>query len=126
MPATPRLHRSAPTRPRRASRGPGPGYGNYGETALLHINAGDLIAQKLTDNTTGATYLGLRPGQRKGGGQSVGHLWQYALNTVGWEDTYGGGDHYFNDVVVQLDFTSATDTLARVAGVIASGALPAL
>jgi hypothetical protein len=86
----------------------GPGYGNYGETALLHINAGDLIAQKLTDNTTGATYWGFAQANEKVAGQSVGHLWQYGLNTVGWEDTYGGGDHDFNDVVVQLDFTSAT------------------
>jgi hypothetical protein len=40
-------------------------------------------------------------------GQTVGHLWNYGLNTWGWEDTFGGGDHDFNDLVVQLDFTSA-------------------
>jgi len=31
----------------------------------------------------------------------------YGLNTWGWEDTFGGGDQDFNDLVVQLDFTSA-------------------
>jgi hypothetical protein len=35
-------------------------------------------------------------------------MWNYGLNTVGWEDLYGGGDRDFNDLVVQLDFTSAT------------------
>jgi hypothetical protein len=37
----------------------------------------------------------------------VGHLWNCGLNTWGWEDTYGGGDRDYNDMVVQLDFTSA-------------------
>jgi hypothetical protein len=41
-------------------------------------------------------------------GQSVGHLWNYGLNTWGWEDTFGGGDHDYNDLVVGLDFTSAS------------------
>ena len=41
-------------------------------------------------------------------GQHVGHLWNYGLNTWGWEDTFGGGDHDYNDMVVQLDFTSAS------------------
>ena len=40
-------------------------------------------------------------------GQPVGHLWNYGLNTWGWEDTYGGGDRDYNDLIVQLDFTSA-------------------
>jgi hypothetical protein len=37
----------------------------------------------------------------------VNHLWNYGLNTYGWEDTYGGGDQDYNDMTVQLDFTSA-------------------
>ena len=41
-------------------------------------------------------------------GAPVGHLWNYGLNTWGWEDTYGGGDRDYNDMVVQLDFTSAS------------------
>ena len=39
-------------------------------------------------------------------GQSVGHLWNYGLNTWGWEDTRNGGDRDFNDLIVQFDFTS--------------------
>jgi hypothetical protein len=42
------------------------------------------------------------------GGQHVAHLWNYGLNTWGFEDTYGGGDHDFNDMIVQVDFTSAS------------------
>jgi hypothetical protein len=38
------------------------------------------------------------------------HLWNYGLNTWGWEDTYGGGDHDYNDLIVQIDFTSASAT----------------
>ena len=38
----------------------------------------------------------------------VGHLWNYGLNTWGWEDTFGGGDRDFNDLIVQLDFTSTS------------------
>ena len=34
-------------------------------------------------------------------------LWNYGLNTFGWEDTYGGGDQDYNDLTVQFDFTSA-------------------
>ena len=89
----------------------GPGYGNFEPAGLLHVNAGDLIAQTLTDHTTGAHLLGLRPGQRKGGGQNVGHLWNYGLNAVGWEDMYGGGDHDFNDLVVGSTSPARPDTL---------------
>ena len=35
-----------------------------------------------------------------------GHIVNYGHNTWGFEDTRGGGDHDFNDLVVQLDFTS--------------------
>jgi hypothetical protein len=38
---------------------------------------------------------------------AVGHLWNHGLNTWGWEDTDGGGDRDYNDMIVQLDFTSA-------------------
>ena len=34
----------------------GPGYGNYEQTGLLGIDAGDLIAMKLTNQTTGAFF----------------------------------------------------------------------
>ena len=34
----------------------GPGYGNYEQTGLQHVNAGDLVAMQLTNNTHGNTY----------------------------------------------------------------------
>jgi hypothetical protein len=84
----------------------GPGYGNYAQADLMHVNAGDLIAMQLTNNTHGDTYLGFAQANEMVNGQHVGHLWNYGLNTWGWEDTRGGGDHDYNDLIVQLDFTS--------------------
>jgi hypothetical protein len=85
----------------------GPGYGNYEQTGLGHVNAGDLVAMQLTNNTHGNVYSGFAPANETVNGQPVGHLWNYGLNTWGWEDTYGGGDRDYNDMIVQLDFTSA-------------------
>jgi hypothetical protein len=84
----------------------GPGYGAYEETMLQHVNAGDIIAMELTNNTHGNTEWAFQQANESFAGQNVGHLWNYGLNTWGWEDTYGGGDRDYNDLVVQLDFTS--------------------
>ena len=86
----------------------GPGYCNYEQTTLSHVNAGDLVAMQLTNNTSGNSYLGFAQANEVVDGQHVAHLWNYGLNTWGWEDTYGGGDHDYNDLVVGLDFTSAS------------------
>jgi len=86
----------------------GPGYGNFEQTGLLNVDAGDLIAMKLVNNTTGNTYWAFAHANEMAAGQHVGHLWNYGLNTWGWEDTRGGGDRDFNDLIVQLDFTSAS------------------
>jgi hypothetical protein len=86
----------------------GPGYGNYEQTGLSHVNAGDLVAMQLTNNSSGNIYLGFAQANETANGQHVGHLWNYGLNTWGWEDTYGGGDRDYNDLVVGLDFTSAS------------------
>jgi hypothetical protein len=86
----------------------GPGYGNYEQTGLLGVDAGDLIAMKLTNQTTGAFYWAFAHANEQVAGQQVGHLWNYGLNTWGWEDMYGGGDRDFNDLIVQLDFTSTS------------------
>lgn len=80
----------------------GPGYGNYGQNLLLDVDAGDFVAMMLVNRTHGQTYWAFSQANPDG----QGHLWNYGLNTWGWEDTYGGGDHDFNDMVVQLDFTS--------------------
>jgi hypothetical protein len=83
----------------------GPGYGKYGEAALVGVDAGDLIAMQLSHGNK--TFWAFADANETVNGSPVSHLWNYGLNTWGWEDAYGGGDHDFNDLVVQLDFTSA-------------------
>ncbi len=85
----------------------GPGYGQFGEALIQHVNAGDLIALKLTNNTSGAVFLGFTQGNETVGGQQVAHMMSFGPNIFGLEDTWGGGDHDYNDLIVQLDFTSA-------------------
>ncbi|SHO59883.1 hypothetical protein SAMN02745172_00099 [Pseudoxanthobacter soli DSM 19599] len=84
----------------------GPGFGDYAQTQITGVNAGDLVAMKLSvgDNT----YWAFSQANETVNDQNVTHLWNYGLNTWGWEDLYGGGDHDYNDLVVQLDFTSAS------------------
>jgi hypothetical protein len=86
----------------------GPGYGNYEQAMLVGIDNGDHIAMKLTNQTTGAVFWAFATANEQANGQPVGHLWNYGLNTWGWEDMFGGGDRDFNDLIVQLDFTSAS------------------
>jgi hypothetical protein len=80
----------------------GPGYGNYAQNLLLDVDAGDFVAMMLVNRSHGQTYWAFSQANPDG----QGHLWNYGLNTWGWEDTLGGGDHDFNDMIVQLDFTS--------------------
>ena len=85
----------------------GPGYGNYAQAMLQNVDAGDFVAMSLTNQSSGNTFWAFSQANEQVNGQSVGHIWNYGLNTWGWEDTRGGGDHDFNDLIVQLDFTSA-------------------
>ena len=85
----------------------GPGYGNFSQAMLKNMDAGDIVAMKLVDTTQGKTYWAFSQANEMVDGEHVGHIWNYGLNTWGWEDTYGGGDHDYNDLVVNLDFTSA-------------------
>lgn len=80
----------------------GAGYGNYSQGTLVGVDSGDLIAMAMVNQTSGNLYWGFA----QANGDGVGHLWNYGLNTWGWEDLYGGGDHDYNDMIVQLDFTS--------------------
>lgn len=80
----------------------GPGYGNYAQNLLLDVDAGDFVAMMLVNWSHGQTYWAFSQANPDG----QGHLWNYGLNIWGWEDTLGGGDHDFNDMIVQLDFTS--------------------
>ena len=84
----------------------GAGYGQYSQTEIVGVDSGDIIAMSLTSG--GHTYWAFAQANEQVNGASVGHMWNYGLNTFGWEDLYGGGDRDFNDLVVQLDFTSAT------------------
>ena len=54
-----------------------------------------------------ATFFSFARGNETVAGQDVGHLWNYGINTWGFEDTWGGGDRDYNDMVIGLDFTSA-------------------
>lgn len=86
----------------------GPGHGNHAQTRLTHVDAGDLIALKLTNHNTGNVYWSFAEANEIGrDGRHVGHLWNYGLNTWGFEDMPGGGDRDFDDLIVGIDFTSA-------------------
>lgn len=80
----------------------GPGYGFFEQTTI-NVDAGDLIAMTLTNRSSGDTFYAFAHANSDG----RGHIVNYGHNTWGWEDTRGGGDHDFNDLVVQLDFTSS-------------------
>jgi hypothetical protein len=86
----------------------GPGYGAYTQTELTGIDAGDVVAMALINNTHGNTYWGFAQANETVGGTSIAHLWNYGANTWGWEDTYGGGDRDYNDLTVGLDFISTS------------------
>jgi hypothetical protein len=93
----------------------GPGYGQFEQVQIKGVDQGDILAMRLTNVTDGQTYWSFADANESSVGSKVTHLWSYGLNTWGWEDTFGGGDHDYNDLVVQLDFTSAADN-AYVAG----------
>jgi hypothetical protein len=63
---------------------------------------------QLTNNASGEVNWAFAQANETVDGRSIGHLWNYGLNTWGWEDLRGGGDRDFNDLLVQLDFTSAS------------------
>ncbi len=84
----------------------GGGYGAYTQTEIVGVDAGDLVAMKITSN--GQTYWAFASANEVVSGDHISHLWSYGLNTWGWEDLYGGGDLDYNDLIVQLDFTSAS------------------
>ena len=79
------------------------------QAALLNVDAGDLIAMKLI-NQPAAPPSGPSHRPTKHGQCPVGHLWNYGLNTWGWEDIRGGGDHDYNDLVVGSTSPAPPDT----------------
>ena len=85
----------------------GPGYGLFSQTGIVDVDAGDIIAMMLTNNSSGQTFFSFARANETVAGQNVGHLWNYGMNTWGFEDTWGGGDRDYNDMVIGLDFTSS-------------------
>lgn len=86
----------------------GAGYGNYSQGLLDKVDSGDLIASGLLNVSTGNTFYGFAQANETLNGNKVNHLWNYGLNTFGYEDTFGGGDLDYNDTIFQLDFSSAS------------------
>jgi len=84
-----------------------PSKGNWSESTLLHVDAGDRVAMWLDNASRVHQFWAFAQANEVVAGQNVGHLWNYGLNTWGWEESYGGGDRDYNDLTVQLDFTSA-------------------
>jgi len=78
-----------------------PGQANDAPMAELLLN--ELPRGARRPSSTWATAVGATRQAMAG----QGHLWNYGLNTWGWEDFFGGGDRDYNDVLVQSDFTSA-------------------
>jgi hypothetical protein len=57
----------------------GPGFGNYTQTRLVNVDAGDLIAMQLSNGAN--IFWGFAAANEKVGGAPVDHLWNYGLNT---------------------------------------------
>jgi hypothetical protein len=85
----------------------GPGYGQFGAVVLQGVDANDIIAMRLDNLSTGAFYWAFAHANETANGQPAVHMINQGLNTWGWEDAYGLGDRDYNDLTVQLDFTSA-------------------
>jgi hypothetical protein len=85
----------------------GAGYGQFNQVLLTGVDAGDIIAMRLDNLTTGAFFWAFANANETVNGRPAVHMINQGLNTYGWEDTYGLGDRDYNDMTVQLDFTSA-------------------
>lgn len=85
----------------------GAGYGARSTAEVLGINSGDLIVMRLRSESH--DFYAFSQGNEIVNGQHVNHIWNYGLNTWGWEDLMGGGDQDFNDLVVRLDFIQSAD-----------------
>jgi len=83
-----------------------PSKGNFDQTTLTGVDSGNFVAMWLENETRDKTFWAFSQGNEVIDGQHVGHLWNYGLNTWGWEESFGGGDRDYNDLVVQLDFVS--------------------
>lgn len=85
----------------------GPGYGQAAQTTLQGLNAGDIVAMALRNNSAGQTFWGFSQANESNPDGPVTHLRNYGANIWGWEDRALSSDRDFNDLVVGIDFTSA-------------------
>ncbi len=82
----------------------GPGWGNFMQVEIEGVNPGDFVALKYTNMTTNDIYWAFS----QGNAGNATAIYNYGLNTWGFEDRPLTGDHDFQDLVVQIDFTSAS------------------
>ena len=80
----------------------GPGQGNFAQYQITGVDPGDIMALKYTDVTTADTYWAFSQANPSG----VTAIFNYGLNTWGFDDRPITGDHDFNDLVVQIDYVS--------------------
>jgi hypothetical protein len=85
----------------------GAGFGEFTRDAITGVDSGDLIAMVLEGKE--GVFWAFEEMNEVVDGEHVNHLWNYGMNTWGWEDLFGGGDRDFNDLVVRMDFTDFND-----------------
>jgi hypothetical protein len=82
----------------------GPGQTNFAQATITGVNEGDIVALKYSNVTTGETYWSFSQANTV---SNTSAIFAYGLNTWGFEDRPLTGDHDYQDLVVQLDFTSS-------------------
>lgn len=103
-----------------------PGDGGYAETAIRNrvefnngLPGGTLLAPFLIADSTPENFLIQNPGNQAGQGtlayfaflnanpDGVDHIRLLGDNTFAFEDLFGGGDFDYNDLVIQVNFSSS-------------------
>lgn len=82
----------------------GPGQTNFAQATITGVDEGDIVALKYSNVTTGETYWSFSQANTV---SNTSAIFAYGLNTWGFEDRPLTGDHDYQDLVVQLDFTSS-------------------
>ena len=80
----------------------GPGWGNFTQVEITGVDQGDYLALKYTNVTTNDVYWAFS----QGNAGNTTAIYSYGLNIWGYDDRPITGDHDYQDIVVQIDFTS--------------------
>ena len=80
----------------------GPGWGNFSQVEIAGVDQGDILALKYTNVTTNDVYWAFS----QGNAGNTTAIYSYGLNIWGYDDRPISGDHDYQDIVVQIDFTS--------------------